>query len=76
MVARDVRDLLVAHDAEVGAEKDDERRPLVDVEPVLKRLCCFVYVVYVVFVCVWLCVSLGFVCGCRGFVDAGAPRGD
>eukprot|EP00955_Chlamydomonas_euryale_P100828 365307-Chlamydomonas_euryale.AAC.8 len=38
VVARDMRDLLVAHDAEVGAEEDDQWRPLVDVEPVLKGL--------------------------------------
>jgi hypothetical protein len=38
VVSRHVWDLLVAHDAQVGAEEDDEGRPLVDVEPVLKRL--------------------------------------
>lgn len=38
VVAGHVGDLLVAHDTQVGAEEDDEGRPLMDVEPVLKGL--------------------------------------
>ncbi len=39
VVSRHVRDLLVAHDAEVRGEEDEQRRVLVDVVPVLERLC-------------------------------------
>ena len=39
VVASNVRDLLVAHNAQVSAEEDDEGSPLMDVEPVLKGLC-------------------------------------
>ena len=39
VVACHVGDLLVAHNAQVGTEEDDEGGPLMDVEPVLKRLC-------------------------------------
>ena len=39
MVASHVGDFLVAHDTQVGAEEDDEGRPLVDVKPMLEGLC-------------------------------------